>query len=39
MKCNHCNKTIPEVSINCPYCREIVDPNAKKKRGSSFWDN
>ena len=29
MKCNHCNKTIPEVSINCPYCREIVDPNAK----------
>lgn len=29
MKCNHCNKTIPEVSINCPFCKEIVDPNAK----------
>ena len=29
MRCNHCSKTIPEVSINCPYCKEIVDPNAK----------
>lgn len=29
MRCNHCNKTIPEVSINCPFCKEIVDPNAK----------
>ena len=29
MRCNHCNKTIPEVSINCPFCKEIVDPDAK----------
>lgn len=29
MKCNNCNKTIPDVSITCPYCKNIIDPNAK----------
>lgn len=29
MKCNHCSKTIPEVSITCPYCKNVVDPNDK----------
>lgn len=29
MKCNHCNKTIPEVSISCPFCKNVVDVNAK----------
>ena len=29
MKCNNCSKTIPEVSITCPYCKNVVNPNEK----------
>lgn len=29
MRCNNCNSTIPEVSTTCPYCKKVVDPNAK----------
>lgn len=29
MKCNNCNKFIPDVSTVCPYCNNPVDPNSK----------
>ncbi len=29
MKCNNCNKFIPDVSTICPYCKSPVDPNSK----------
>lgn len=29
MKCNNCNKFIPDVSTVCPYCNSPVDPNSK----------
>lgn len=29
MKCNNCNKFIPDVSTVCPYCQNPVDPNSK----------
>lgn len=29
MKCNHCRKTVPEVSLSCPYCKQLIDPNQK----------
>ena len=29
MKCNHCGSTVPSVSVVCPFCKEVIDPNAK----------
>ena len=27
MRCNNCQKIIPEVSLTCPYCKQMVDPS------------
>ena len=27
MRCNNCGKTVPNTTINCPYCSNKIDPN------------
>ena len=27
MRCNNCGKTVPNTTINCPYCSQKIDPN------------
>ena len=27
MRCNNCGKTVPNTTINCPYCSKQIDPN------------
>ena len=27
MRCNNCGKTVPNTTINCPYCAKAIDPN------------
>ena len=27
MRCNNCGKTVPNTTINCPYCSNQIDPN------------
>ena len=27
MRCNNCGKTVPNTTINCPYCLKDIDPN------------
>ena len=27
MRCNNCGKTVPNTTVNCPYCTKQIDPN------------
>ena len=27
MRCNNCGKTVPNTTVNCPYCSKDIDPN------------